>query len=85
MLLGNFSMKRQRESLFDFCQMGKLEHLISKPSCFNPLLPGVPFLYPLKTSENLRFSDVFRVYKRKHRAVMGYSFNTINNKPYNNK
>ena len=23
-------------------------------SCFNPLQPGVPFLYPLKTSENLQ-------------------------------
>ena len=26
-------------------------------------LPGAPFLYPLKTSENLRFSDVFGWYK----------------------
>ena len=30
----------------------------------NPLLPGVPFLYTLKTSENLRFSDIFRGYKK---------------------
>ena len=29
----------------------------------NPLLPDVLFLYPLKTSENLWFSDVFRGYK----------------------
>ena len=29
----------------------------------NPLQPGVAYLYPLKTSENLRFSDVFRGYR----------------------
>ena len=29
----------------------------------NPLLPGIPFLYPLKTLENLWFS-VFRGYKK---------------------
>ena len=27
---------------------------------FNPFQANVPFLYPLKTSENLWFSDVFR-------------------------
>ena len=27
--------------------------------------PNVPFLYPLKTSENQKFSDVFRGYKNK--------------------
>ena len=31
---------------------------------FNLLRPGVPFLYPLKVSENLGFSDVFRGYKQ---------------------
>ena len=31
---------------------------------FNPLPGGVPFLYPLKTLENRRFSDVFRGYKK---------------------
>ena len=30
---------------------------------FNPLMSSVTFLYPLKTSEKLRFSDVFRGYK----------------------
>ena len=30
---------------------------------FNPLMSSVTFLYPLKTSENLRFSDVFKGYK----------------------
>ena len=28
----------------------------------NPLQPGVAFLYPLKTSETFRFSDVFKGY-----------------------
>ena len=30
---------------------------------FNPYSPNVTFLYPLKNSENRRFSDVFRGYK----------------------
>ena len=30
---------------------------------FNPFSTNVPLLYPLKTSENLRFSDVFRGYR----------------------
>ena len=34
---------------------------------FNPLQPGVAFLYPLKTSKNLK---VFSIEKQ-HRAVMG--------------
>ena len=29
----------------------------------NPVLVDVPILYPLKSSENFRFSDVFRGYK----------------------
>ena len=33
-------------------------------SAFNPLQSCVAFLYPLKTSENLRFSDVFREYRK---------------------
>ena len=32
-------------------------------SSFNPFSTNVPLLYPLKTSENLRFSDVFRGYR----------------------
>ena len=35
---------------------------------FNPLQPAVPFLYPLKTSENL---DVLRGYRKATPAVMG--------------
>ena len=30
----------------------------------NPLQPSVAFLYPLKISENLWFSDVFRGYRK---------------------
>ena len=30
---------------------------------FNPFPANVPFLYPLKTSENQRLSDVFRGYR----------------------
>ena len=29
----------------------------------NPFYANFPFLYPLKISENQRFSDVFRVYR----------------------
>ena len=36
----------------------------------NPLLPGVPFLYPLKTSENLCFFIFSADIKREHQAVM---------------
>ena len=38
--------------------------LVSFNSTLNLLLAGVFFLYPLKTSENCRISDVFRGYKR---------------------
>ena len=29
----------------------------------NPYSPNVTFLYPLKTSKNFRFSDIFRGYR----------------------
>ena len=32
--------------------------------CINLLQPGVAFLYPPKTSENFRFSDVFSEYRK---------------------
>ena len=35
----------------------------SRKISFNPYSPNVTFLYPLKTSENWRFSDVFRGYR----------------------
>ena len=30
----------------------------------NPLQPGVAFLYPVKTSRTLKFSDIFREYRK---------------------
>ena len=30
---------------------------------FNPFSTNVPLLYPLKTSENWKFSDIFRRYR----------------------
>ena len=45
--------------------------------CFNPLLPGVSFLYPLKTSENLWNSDVFRGYNKGTPGFNGIDFFTI--------
>ena len=30
----------------------------------NTFVPNVPFLYPLKTLETIRFSDVFRGYRK---------------------
>ena len=35
-----------------------------KVSIVNPFSTSTLLLYPLKTSENLRFSDVFRGYRR---------------------
>ena len=37
---------------------------MTDPLYINPLQPGVAFQYLLKTSENLRFSDVFRGYRK---------------------
>ena len=31
---------------------------------FNPLQPGVAFLYPLKNQETSRFSNIFRGYRK---------------------
>ena len=33
---------------------------------FNTILPNAPFLYPLKTGENIWFSDVFRSIEMEH-------------------
>ena len=37
--------------------------LISLVLCFKPFRANVSFLYPLKTSKNLLFSDVFKEYR----------------------
>ena len=41
----------------------------------NPFHTIVLFLYPLKTSENLRFSDVFRGYRKRSEVVNGLNNN----------
>ena len=38
----------------------------------NPFLPNVSFWSPLKTSDNQRFSDVFRGVKKEHWKEKGY-------------
>ena len=40
-----------------------ISKLCSGHYLFNPYSPNVTFLYPLQTSENPRFSDVFREYR----------------------
>ena len=43
----------------------------------NPLMSGVTFLYPLKTSEKRRFYDVFRVFKNVTLDINGLSCKTF--------
>ena len=42
---------------------------------FNPFLTNVPLLYPMKTLENRRFSDVFRGYRSGTFVENGLIFN----------
>ena len=48
-----------------------LKHLVKY--FINPFVPNVPFLYPLKTSENLWFSNVFRGYQKRSVGVLMFS------------
>ena len=45
----------------------------------NPFHTKVLFRYPLKISENLLFSDVFRVIEIKHRPEIGQSYSSNRN------
>ena len=48
--------------------------------CVNPFHANFPFLYPLKTSENLWFSDVFRGYTNEtlaRKALQGFKMYII--------
>ena len=45
-----------------------MNHHLQLSVLFNPFAPNARYLYPLKTSENLRCSDVFRV---KRKGVLG--------------
>ena len=42
---------------------------------FNPFPTNAPLLYPLKTSENLGFSDVFRGYRSAALVEIGLKLN----------
>ena len=44
-------------------KQNQLPEVFYKKSVLNPFLANVPILYPLKTPENLWFSEVFRGYK----------------------
>ena len=62
------------------------EHCNSKSYCFysrrtNPFLPNVVFLYTLKTSENQRFSHVFRGYKKRTLGRMGLKSKYLRHNP----
>ena len=43
-------------------------------SCLNPFSTNVPLLYPLKTSKNFWFSDIFRGYRSGTLVENGLSF-----------
>ena len=43
----------------------------------NPFHVNAPFLYPLKTAENQRFSDIFRGYKNGKLASKGLTSREI--------
>ena len=62
---GYYTLLGKLYSLF----LSKSIHWSNKPKYLiitkiNPLQANVPILYPLKMSENQRFSDVFRGYKK---------------------
>ena len=59
----NFCLKLFAEGIFyQECSIGCLIFLFPD-LLFNPFSTNVPPLYPLKTSENLRFFDVLRGYR----------------------
>ena len=50
------------KSIVKFIGWSKIH--LNRGSLFNPSSTNVSLLYPLKISENLRFSDVFREFKK---------------------
>ena len=44
--------------------LSEVNHFLNLTNLINPLLSGVPFLYPLKASENRGFSGIFKGYKK---------------------
>ena len=49
---------------------------------FNPFIRNVHFLYPPKTSENQRFSDIFRGYKKGKLRSNGVKWNALFRTPF---
>ena len=49
---------------FTMWKFAPLWNSFKSNTSINPFQTNAPFLYPLKTSENLQFSDVFRGYRK---------------------
>ena len=57
-----FSKLFSSEKLVKSYQFGVTDFVMSFTKCLTHILPMLHFCTPVKTSENLRFSDVFREY-----------------------
>ena len=77
--------QRGRRS-FSFHRPGKFQQLAQRMRAkvgglfiivFNPSYVVGVFLYPLKTSENIGLSDVFRVYRNRPPAWNGFDYNSL--------
>ena len=55
-------MVRMLDVIADYLYLKRFQFQVSNRA-FNPIHANVPLLYPLKTSENQRFSGVFRRYR----------------------
>ena len=44
---------------------------------FNPFVPNAPFLYSLKTSQTVRFSDAFRGYRKSALGTNGLEYSSF--------
>ena len=55
----NTTIKTQAQYIYNLFRV----KIANRPIMFNPFSTDVLLLYPLKTSDNLRFSDVFRGYR----------------------
>ena len=47
-----------------FLSEPKLKEHKNKEFVINPFVPNAPFLYPLKTKKTIRFSNVFRWWRK---------------------
>ena len=63
---GSLCMYQMDDPLWNISKISLLKiWFVNRLISVNPFSTNVPFLYPLKTSENRRFSDVFRGYRKK--------------------